>query len=161
MHAILLLKMEGLIRNVWFRIRESSRCQSCCECRKAVREAIFSAVHLKASCHWATVMSLTTVKNAPWADELGSLLYTHFQCQNVTLVKTDTDISRNFCRESSVVISVKRDKRLPAPPIYRQRRQVTWPSPPLRNDSIWGNFFHACFFPINNLDPSDSDSLTL
>lgn len=104
-------------------------------------------------------MSLITIKNPPWADERWSLLFTHFQYQNFTLVITESEMSRTFAENRRWYLSEMRDKRLPAPSIDRHRRQVTWPSRPLRNYSICVYFFHAVF-SINYLDPKSGVDFT-
>lgn len=98
-------------------------------------------------------MSLITIKNPPWADERWSLLFTHFQHPNFTLVLTESEMSRTFAEKRQRYFSETRDKRLPAPSIDRHRRQVTWPLRPLRNYSICV-FFSCCFFPLTTWIPS-------
>lgn len=98
-------------------------------------------------------MSLITIKNPPWADERWSLLFTHFQHPNFTLVLTESEMSRTFAEKRQRYFSETRDKRLPAPSIDRHRRQVTWPLRPLRNYSICV-FFWCCFFPLTTWIPS-------
>lgn len=55
----------------------------------------------------AFVMSLITAKNPTWADKRSSLLHTHSQYQNVTLVITTGNLP-NLCWTSSVINGFQR-----------------------------------------------------